>query len=144
MTPEMARGDRAAWDRWRAKIPFTDAEILAALDSEIAEGGRGEAKTREVREWFARTQILTWGLYRHLLPRLVRICGICRKPAHYRYGHEGRCREHKMLATTGFQRRVAIIEGRFVAKEMARNEFDKRMRKRDEKHALHVGRQQKA
>lgn len=91
---------------WRRKVPWTDAEIAAALrEAATAEPNAYMAeKRRNAADFLERTGRLSSGLLGLALPFLVRVCDVvdasghlCGKPALYRYGSHGRCRTHKAL-----------------------------------------------
>jgi hypothetical protein len=55
----------------------------------------------------------------------------CGKKALYRYGQEGRCKEHKMVATRGFAERTTRLEQRAAETNQLRDRYDQALRTSD-------------
>lgn len=94
----LARPEAA--EAWRARIPFTNAQVIAALQAIAAETHeRSRAHWRAIKgaEWIAASGRLSQKLLNMAVPRLVTTCGVCRQPATRRYGYFGRCDRHAHL-----------------------------------------------
>jgi hypothetical protein len=92
------------YQQWRDRIPFTNDQIadeILAYANECPEPWIAD-RFREMSER-CRTHRLSAAMLRFALPRLVKFCGLCGAKALYRYGIQGRCREHKWVATEGFK-----------------------------------------
>ena len=93
MTPEQRAASRAAW---RARVPWTDIEVRAALCAErIAVPGSYFAIDNAI--YCLDLYGLTISVLSLALPSLVKTCALCGKTALYRYGNEGRCRAHHTI-----------------------------------------------
>lgn len=100
MTPEECTDGFA---RWRATVPFTDEQIIAALLEHAARCPPGSGEARDHAFWadVVKRTGLTAKAYRRALPILVKTCAICGKKALYRMGSEGRCSAHRSQLTRG-------------------------------------------
>jgi hypothetical protein len=91
--------DKSRYDRWRARIPFTDEQILEAMAARIADEPNPFMKRILTyhADRFNRTRMLSSRALNDALPRLVKLCAVCGKKALYRVGYEGRCSTHRMV-----------------------------------------------
>lgn len=103
--PRNARGLRSYAD-WRAGVPFTDAEVIAALEQDAEHQPNDYMRQKRLRDanYLRRTGRLSSGILGLALPYLVRICSVCGKVALYRYGSHGRCKTHKWDAPADVRR----------------------------------------
>lgn len=100
--------------RWRATIPFTDAQILEALEQH-----RDTHQVKYFRQCidstirsFRKTGHLSKFILRVTVPLLVKWCGICGKVALYRQGTTGRCKVHRMVPVAHREERLARLSTR--------------------------------
>lgn len=100
------------YERWRASIPFSNAQIVAALREDAAGAYHefGRLKMTRAADHLERTGRLSSWMFRQALPRLIKRCAICGKVALYRYGLSGRCRTHRLIPTIAFTRKIARLE----------------------------------
>lgn|GEM_PF-4142166 len=101
-----------AYRAWRAKVPFTNEAIAAALRAEadrcdqMLDGrhkdGRASVFYRQRADAVEAGAVTGYDV-RTTLAVLVQACGICGKRALYRYGAYGRCRAHKDHQTAAFR-----------------------------------------
>ena len=86
-----------AYAHWRRSIPYTDAQILRALEAGAAEAPNAFVayRWRHLAKHLAHTGRLAGVALRMALPYLVTTCTVCGKTALYRYGTEGRCQAHR-------------------------------------------------
>lgn len=96
----------ATYEEWRATIPFTNEQIVAAM--------REHAKIQMTPYWVERWN----GFADHIektgrvgkaalgaaLPFLVKYCAVCGKKALYRVGCEGRCSGHRFVVQAAVAR----------------------------------------
>lgn len=118
------------WADWRAQLPFTDAQVVEALRAAIRQmaprhlerfGPNYERVAKGIES--GRWRVSPWNL-RMALPYLVRWCELCGKTALYRFGHHGRCLDHKFVrsaAVDARQRRLNQAEAEDVAETLARD-----------------------
>jgi len=125
--------DNTGYFRWRKTIPWSDAEIIAALRDEAQRSPNDwvrEARTARA-DRFERSHRLSNFLVAQVLHVLVVRCEVCGETAHYRIGSRGFCREHR----TSPQRLLPARERR--REENARSHddrlarLDKKLRARD-------------
>ena len=85
------------YDEWRKTIPYTDEDIIAALES-FAEGHQSEALKVSCELYIQQVRggKLTPRHYHVALHTLVKTCALCGRKALYRYGDSGRCSEHRL------------------------------------------------
>ena len=96
---------------WRARIPFSDAEIADALHAEALERAReSERAWLRVEARKARAGWVSGKGLNEALPRLVKVCGVCGKTALYRLNMVGRCRDHRFVPERATLRRNAERE----------------------------------
>lgn len=92
--------DPARWQRWRDSVPYSDARIVMTLRKMAARMQReGHAESAAIHVQMADrlnlTKRLTKKMLSYVMGELVTTCGLCGKPATWRYGNVGRCRAHK-------------------------------------------------
>ncbi len=105
---------RDGYLKWRSLIPFTDEQIAQLHDEEAAR------RERDGNEWLAnhhryRAQRCRMG---HVNVKdsilaavcLTKVCALCPKPALYRYGWSGRCKDHRSVMTPHNVERIRRLE----------------------------------
>lgn len=111
---------------WRKSLPWTDAQIIDAIDREAdvwaAQGNSFmERRYRSLAEFTRRTGRITRNAIRHAAHVLVTTCEFCHRTAIYRYGAVGRCREHKSIMSAHFAAKaIALMVGHDDARAMFR------------------------
>ena len=144
-TPKQAFS-QAVYDKWRAGIPWTNEAIAVALDAEALDletSGQGiwlVKKHRNAAEYLRSGRPLSGAILRMALNRLVTVCGLCGKTALYRYGVQGRCREHRAEATPGFLQRNLMFNLRSAGLDGHKDLVDAKQRRLDAMKTLHVNR----
>jgi hypothetical protein len=131
--------DDAGYHRWRARIPFTNEEIAAALDRKyhepcaVASYRKSEWLDRQHARMIARVLAghLTGSIYSAALPYLVQRCSLCGKKALYRIGSLGRCREHRDVPAPSRAAVVQRFEQQQGAKEQRTKDKERRYKRRD-------------
>lgn len=126
---------------WRASLPWTDAEFLAAMER-IAAAAPNAFMARHYQrmaEHLARTGRLTRAVVSLTLPFLITRCGLCGKTALYRYGNEGRCRVHRFEVPPDVRRYYAARNADKDAYDANETRAD-RIRAAAEKHHASRGR----
>ena len=115
---------------WRRTIPFTNAQIVAALRAEAAAQPNAFMTGRWAfrADYLERTGRLSSRTLAAALGRLVTVCACCGKKALYRHGVEGRCREHRLVLTPAVVARRARWEMFQMEKRAALNEADRERR----------------
>lgn len=127
--------DEASYARWRGRIPFTDDDIIAALERNVAaqpnDYMRGVATN--ALAWFRDKRRLSGRVYKMALPFLVQRCSIpgCGKKALYRFGSEGRCKDDRMVTPEFVKERARSIAARQAEIEALQNEIDHQRRRAD-------------
>jgi hypothetical protein len=93
-----------AYQSWRASIPFTDEQIITALDESANTIQNDYIRRRAIdaNNYFARTRRLSQYLFALAAPFLIKTCNVCAdtgktRKALYRTVHEGRCSEHRHI-----------------------------------------------
>jgi hypothetical protein len=95
--------DADSYRRWRVRIPYSDGQIVSAIE-QWRKANLGSDKPSVIKYINLRADsmisavrrgYLSKSIYVAMLPFLVTKCAICSSTAHYRYGDEGRCREHR-------------------------------------------------
>jgi hypothetical protein len=133
-----------SYQDWRDAVPFTDAEVCAALrEAAAVEVNTFMAQKRlRAAEFLERTGKLSSGMLGLALPFLVRVCDIvgpegalCGKPALYRYGSHGRCRAHKALIPEESRRAYLQRDQNAGAKNALYRDAD---REQDARRAFHA------
>lgn len=144
-TPKQAFS-QATYDKWRAAVPWTNEAIAVALDAEATDletGGQSvwlASKYRNAAEYLRSGRPLSGAILRMVLGRLITVCTLCGKTALYRYGMQGRCREHRMEATPGFLQRNLMFNLRSAGLDGHKNLVDAKQRRLDAMKTLHVNR----
>ena len=100
-----------SYQLWRSKIPWTDEEIVSALERSKADIALLTSEARRIYLMNLTTrsidQVRRGRLSRNVLvfvlPFLVTKCKICGKKAIYRMGNEGRCSGHRDVRSVGFE-----------------------------------------
>ena len=118
--------------RWRSRIPFSDEQIAAELDRLARECPKEYLANRYrfMADRARRDGVISKATLGMAMPGLVKFCGICGKTALYRYGNEGRCREHKhnvpVVIRTNWKRRDDHINANVVAhQEWSREQHER-------------------
>ena len=114
--------------RWRKTIPWTDAEILAALRDEVQRSPNDwikDARTARA-DRFEQSHRLSRFLLSQVIHVLVACCEVCGKTAHYRVGSRGFCRAHR----TSPQR---VLPARERRREEIATLHEDRLARRDKK-----------
>lgn len=124
--------------KWRATIPWTDAEIAAA----IREAGANEppyvaGKREKLAAYFERSGHLSKWILVIALPYLVRKCFCCGKPALYRKGVWGMCRVHRDESPESFRAAAAARDARQLYVQRVLNDRDRVLRKKDAERIFH-------
>jgi len=106
--------DQVTYERWRSEIPWTNEQIASGLDKEAERCG-SEWVAQRYRWSAARLRAgvrLSGKALSAALPSLALVCDVegCGKTALYRFGCEGRCRDHRHLVSLGVATRRARIE----------------------------------
>ena len=124
-----------SYRRWRARIPYSDAQIIAAIEKWRADNSHGDKKTDAYITMRANSMrgaiergYLSRSIFVAVLPYLVTHCAICDRSAHYRYGDEGRCREHRSVKPGWYGQWSARKDQKNAAASAQQNEFDQGMR----------------
>lgn len=130
-TPEQEAG----WKAWRAKLPWTDAELAQVYynfaDRFASTGWTGKAaQLRSMGDRVASGH-LAKGDMDCLMYELVKTCGICGKTAYCRMGATGRCYEHRSVLTEGMQQYRAMWNRLQAAQSDDMNKADRLMRIKD-------------
>lgn len=123
-----------SYEAWRASVPWTDGEILEALDQALREmtpTAWGRVKRQAMRDHLATTGRLTRRVMREALPYLVKTCGVCGRPALYRYGCHGRCREHREEVPATIRQWQRAVDAEHGTIEHRHDAFDSRARRVD-------------
>ena len=138
--------DLDRFQRWRATVPYTNediARVFIAMSVEIEQENAFMAKRYlQTADWI-RAGHLSMKVVNAALPALINKCALCGKRALYRYGYEGRCRDHKYNATVGMAKRTEIVEKRSSDIAAAVAAIDRAVKTNKTKHQLHRGRKQK-
>lgn len=99
------------YQRWRARIPFSNEAFAAVYDTFVSENENSfmaDLFRKRAAKLRAGGRVSKRDL-RNCLGDLITKCGICGKPALYRYGSQGRCRTHRSDAPLfAYQRRIAL------------------------------------
>lgn len=133
-----------SYDRWRARIPWSDAEIAEALEAE-ADAREQNGNTFRAFKWRQRAESVRSGRLSkrdltEALPRLITQCTLCGATALYRYGIEGRCRRHRDIPTDGFVHRIWMFEAKSNGIEQSQAERARKMSIKDQVKAFHAAR----
>lgn len=124
-----------AYDDWRANIPWTNAEIVAALDAEAERVPNEFLREKRLAQarWLEQTGRLSSRALRAVLPALITQCvgPDCSRPALYRIGRLGYCRIHKISPTAAYPARAAQRERQDSAWERAAREGDRQRRQKE-------------
>lgn len=88
-----------AFRSWRATLPFTDEEFVAAFER-LARAVEHENSYlanlyRNQGQWLTKTGRLNQKMVSMALLELIKTCSICGKKALYRTSSEGRCSKHR-------------------------------------------------
>lgn len=143
------RGDLAStrhnaegYAAWRARVPWTDEQIAAALDTLAAEfeaNAAGDpsvhdgtwlaARYRNYANFLRRTGKLVGQTLATALSVLVKTCGVCaldgiERVALYRTGYAGRCKQHRMVPDAFVAGRLREVARGYAQRERDRAEFD--------------------
>lgn len=115
--------------RWRACIPWDNAQIEIALREEAAVQPTEFMRNR----YLQRADGLARGYLRQatvnaVLGRLVKVCVVCGASALYRIGYTGRCRQHRMVGLAEARKNVTA---RGDALAVQRDKVDRELRLRD-------------
>ena len=119
--------------RWRKTIPWTDAEILAALRDEVRRSPNDwirDARTTRA-ERFERSHRLSQYLLSQVIHVLVVRCEVCGETAHYRVGSRGFCRAHRTSPQRVLPARERRREEIATSHEDRRARLDTKLRSRD-------------
>tara|TARA_R110000824_G_C14784869_1_gene632451 strand:- start:35 stop:445 length:411 start_codon:yes stop_codon:yes gene_type:complete len=119
--------------KWRKTIPWTDAEILAALRDEVQRSPNDWIRdARTVRaDRFERSHRLSRFLLSQVIHVLVVRCEVCGKTAHYRVGVRGFCRAHRTSPQRVNPARERRREQIATTHEDRRARLDTKLRARD-------------
>jgi hypothetical protein len=121
LTPE------AGYLAWRARVPFTDEQIITALEAYRDQQPNEWTRTgaQMTLDYFAKSRRLSAKTLSIILNHLVTTCGICGAKALYRFGYHGRCKTHKLDMPKHEEERRARIDAKAGRRNAARAEFDK-------------------
>lgn len=120
----------SSYEAWRRTIPFTNAQVVAAIRAEAAAQPNAFMAARWAfkADYLERTGRLSSRTLASALGRLITVCACCGKKALYRQGVTGRCREHRLVPdahVTARQERIEMFESE---KRVALNEADRERR----------------
>jgi hypothetical protein len=123
------------YDAWRASIPWSTAQIVAALDAESARVPTEflrEKRMAQARR-LEQTGRLSTRILNAVLPALITQCvgPDCSRPALYRIGTRGYCRIHKTSPNAALPERAARRERDNTDREHAAREVDRQRRVSD-------------
>ena len=127
------------YEQWRARLPFTDEQILEALQQlKVSCENAGSSylvyRTERTIQHFSKTRRLSGKIYALALPWLVTTC-FCGKKALYRMGSQGRCKKHRLVTTIGREVYQARLNGASAHISLTREEFMSRLDKARNKNA---------
>jgi hypothetical protein len=126
--PSSRAAHEDAYRRWRATVPWTDAQVIAVIRQAAAEKD----------DPFYRQKLTDWANYLetvgHItahalsfaLPALVTHCGCCHRKALYRTGNSGRCSVHRDVPDAKAQERQARLTERSQAIQRHKAQADTR------------------
>ncbi len=99
------------YHNWRKSIPWTNDQIADALESQIAiQPNEFMAERYRRNAQWVRKGGLTNNLLGQALDVMVKVCAVCGKTAHYRYGNSGRCRVHLAVKDPFVEAKKARID----------------------------------
>ena len=134
---------------WRRTIPYTDDQIARALEqlAKMAEDGTFDARANAERRRYVadRFRLRANAVRRgrlssrdlsYVLPLLITRCGLCDKPALYRYGAYGRCKTHKYDKPGSVAAHQRWRDQQYLLTERAINEIERNKKRMDSAQSL--------
>ena len=118
---------------WRKTIPWTDAEIIAALRDEVQRSPNDwikDARTARA-DRFEQSHRLSKFLLSQVIHVLVVRCEVCGEAAHYRVESRGFCRAHRTSPQRVLPARERVREEIATSHEDRRARLDTKLRARD-------------